>query len=255
MTSLKPESEKLSLWVQCACTTLVALGAAYASYRHGRDFALRFGADAATAAIWPLIVDGLLTTATVELWKPSDGRRWAAWTAFGFGISLSLCANIGSAPRLTVFSIVVAACPPLALLLAVELLNRALKRNRGDIRGPSYKSLDASREPVVQAMEAPCSSVSDAEFSSPVVESAERLMWAYYLEEQAAGRTPTGADLDRVAGTNNYGRRVLRRWRATGRGPGGTMAPPGRAASDQPHRESVAGRGNIDVLESTFTGS
>lgn len=72
---LKPDSEKLSLWVQSACTTLVALGAAYASYRHGRDFALRFGADAATAAIWPLIVDGLLTTATVELWKPSGGLR------------------------------------------------------------------------------------------------------------------------------------------------------------------------------------
>lgn len=53
-----------SLWVQCACTALVALGAAYASYRHGREFALRFGADETTAAIWPLIVDGLLTTAT-----------------------------------------------------------------------------------------------------------------------------------------------------------------------------------------------
>jgi len=49
---------------------------------------------------------------------------------FGFGISLSLCANIGSAPRLTVFSIVVAAYPLLALLLEVELLNRALKRHR-----------------------------------------------------------------------------------------------------------------------------
>ena len=71
MTWSKPDSERLSLWVQCAFTTLVALGAAYASYRHGRDFALRFGADATTAAIWPLIVDGLLTTATVELWKPS----------------------------------------------------------------------------------------------------------------------------------------------------------------------------------------
>jgi hypothetical protein len=70
-------------------------------------------------------------TSTVELWKPSHGHhgggRWAAWTAFGFGISLSLCANIGLAPRL---SVVVAACPPLALLLAVELLNRALKRHR-----------------------------------------------------------------------------------------------------------------------------
>jgi hypothetical protein len=57
--------------VQCTCTALVALGAAYASYRYGREFALRFGADHTTAAIWPLIVDGLLTMATVELWKPA----------------------------------------------------------------------------------------------------------------------------------------------------------------------------------------
>lgn len=79
-----------SLWVQCACTALVALGAAYASYRHGREFALRFGADETTAAIWPLIVDGLLTTATVELWKTGHGgERWKAWLAFVFGIVLS----------------------------------------------------------------------------------------------------------------------------------------------------------------------
>ncbi|GHE88158.1 hypothetical protein GCM10017786_20160 [Amycolatopsis deserti] len=45
----------------------MALGAAYASYRHGLQFALRFGADEATAATWPLIVDGILTTAAVEL--------------------------------------------------------------------------------------------------------------------------------------------------------------------------------------------
>ena len=94
-----------ALWVQCACTALVALGAAYASYRHGRDFAVRFGADHTTAAIWPLIVDGLLTMATVELWKSGQSRaggRWAAWLAFVFGIVLSLCANVAAAPELSV---------------------------------------------------------------------------------------------------------------------------------------------------------
>jgi hypothetical protein len=34
-----------------------------------------------------------------------------------------------------------------------------------------------------------------------------------YVTERSKGRTPTGADLDRIAGTNNYGRRLLRRWR------------------------------------------
>jgi hypothetical protein len=31
-----------------------------ASYRHGQAFASQFGAEPTTAAIWPLIVDGLL---------------------------------------------------------------------------------------------------------------------------------------------------------------------------------------------------
>ncbi|RSM37951.1 DUF2637 domain-containing protein [Amycolatopsis balhimycina DSM 5908] len=223
MTSSKANSETLSLWVQCVCTSLVALGAAYASYRHGRDFALRFGADESTAAIWPLIVDGLLTTATVELWKPSDGRRWIAWTAFGFGISLSLCANIGSAPRLTVFSIVVAACPPLALLLAVELLNRALKRHRRSGRRPDEGPHDRGQNELADRPRSSTGFVeADSELAALCEESAEERMWAYYLEEQSAGRTPTGADLDRVAGTNNYGRRVLRQWRTSGRGPDGS---------------------------------
>lgn len=101
------------MWVQCACTLLVALGAAYASYRHGLAFALRFGADPTTAAVWPLIIDGLLTTATVELWRPGrGGGRWGAWLAFLFGVALSLCANIASAPDQTVFAVAAAACPP-----------------------------------------------------------------------------------------------------------------------------------------------
>ncbi|WP_020500971.1 DUF2637 domain-containing protein [Sciscionella marina] len=131
--SLAPDR---SLHLQCACTLLVAVGAAYVSYRHGREFALRFGADETTATLWPLIVDGLLTMATIELWKTGHRHRatgqWKAWLSFALGIGLSLCANIASAPELNAFSIAVAACPPLALLLSVELLNQALKRRRAD---------------------------------------------------------------------------------------------------------------------------
>ena len=89
-----------ALWLQCASTALVALGAAYASYRHGREFALRSGADETSAMLWPLVVDGLLTVATVELWKTGRGQpdrgQWKAWMAFLFGISLSLCANVAA---------------------------------------------------------------------------------------------------------------------------------------------------------------
>jgi hypothetical protein len=65
--------------------------------------------------------------------RPDDGGHLPVdRLAFLFGVALSLCANIASAPELTVFAVAVAACPPLALLPAVELLNRALKRHRGE---------------------------------------------------------------------------------------------------------------------------
>ncbi|SEF38429.1 Protein of unknown function [Amycolatopsis pretoriensis] len=221
--------DDLALGIQCVCTGLVALGAAFASYRHGFQFALRFGADRTTAAIWPLIVDGLLTIATVELWKSGTGSRWQAWLAFTFGISLSLCANIGSATELNVFGITVAACPPLALLLAVELLNRALKRHRAT---PKPATLDHTAE------------VSPDESSpdEPAEQTAEQRMWAYYEAERRQGRTPSGADLDRNAGTHNYGRRILRKWRSAGRLAGQSQAiESSMPFSPESFREDVGG--------------
>lgn len=224
----RSEGRDHGLWVQCACTLLVALGAAYASYRHGQAFALRFGADATTAAIWPLIVDGLLTTATVELWKPGRAGKWRAWLAFLFGVGLSLCANIASAPELNAFAIAVAACPPLALLLAVELLNRALKRHRAEAIATETKTarseiaepVGGTRDGVAESGSETGRVVSLAAVSPGLgrrAATAERRMWDYYQAQRAQGRTPTGAELDRLAKTNNYGRRVLRRWRAEGR--------------------------------------
>ncbi|MEU0532170.1 DUF2637 domain-containing protein [Amycolatopsis tolypomycina] len=201
----KPSRDGVALGVQCFFTALVALGAAFASYRHGLRFALRFGADETTAWIWPLIVDGLLTIATVELWKSGSGSRWQAWLAFVFGISLSLCANVASAPELSIFGVMVAACPPLALLLAVELLNRALERRRS----PSVPVADVAPDTASDKLS------TDPE--QPVDKSAEQRMWEFYEAECRQGRTPTGADLDRVAGTHNYGRRILRKWRGAGR--------------------------------------
>ncbi len=218
-TTASSISRDCSLWVQCACTALVALGAAYASYRHGLEFALRFGADPTTAAIWPLIVDGLLTMATVELWKTTHGQlaagRWTAWLAFTFGIVLSLCANIASAPELSVFAIAVAACPPLALLLAVELVNRALKRHHVEIASETLSETDKASEPSVETDQIVRLAAVSEPSDPPTEPTAEQRMRAYYMTELSRGRTPTGAELDRIAGTNNYGRRVLRRWRTT----------------------------------------
>ncbi|GAA3551093.1 DUF2637 domain-containing protein [Amycolatopsis ultiminotia] len=215
---------KLALWVQCACTGLVAVGAAYASYRHGREFALRFGADMSTASIWPLLVDGLLTIATVELWKSRRvGRergRWVAWSAFVFGIGLSLLANVGSAPVESPLQVVVAACPPVALLFAVELLNRALKQQSVETCSEIVSERDET-EAALDGGEGETESVDRGVVSDGLggdgALTAEQRMWIHYTEQSSVGRSPSGAELDRVAGTHNYGRRVLRRWRRSGR--------------------------------------
>lgn len=231
--SASPARRDRALWVQCACTALVALGAAFASYRHGREFALRYGADHTTAAIWPLIVDGLLTTATVELWKTGNGHhaggRWAAWLSFVFGICLSLCANVAAAPELSVFAVAVAACPPLALLLAVELLNRALKRHRGETAHETSTETGETHETGDEIATAMRLTVVSDQSRPPTEPTAEQRMWAYYVTERSKGHMPTGAELDRLAGTNNYGRRLLRQWHQQGRiavrtAPGATSA-------------------------------
>jgi hypothetical protein len=49
--------------------------------------------------------------------------------------------------------------------------------------------------------------------------TAEEVMWEHFQGQLAFGRAPSGAELDRVAGTNNYGRAVLARWRRSGRIP------------------------------------
>jgi hypothetical protein len=43
----------LDMWVRRGCALIVAAVAAYASYEHQREFALRGGADPTSAALWP----------------------------------------------------------------------------------------------------------------------------------------------------------------------------------------------------------
>ncbi|GGV30378.1 DUF2637 domain-containing protein [Streptomyces spectabilis] len=116
----------LDSWIRPLCALLVAGVAAYASYVHQRTFALQGGADEVSAALWPLSVDGLLLLATAGLLKsPGTGTRrtrGAMWSAFLLGIAVSLAANTAAAPALAWQPVLVAGWPPVALLLAVELL-------------------------------------------------------------------------------------------------------------------------------------
>lgn len=131
----------LGVWIRRFCALIVAGVAAFASFDHQRAFALRGGADALNAWLWPFSVDGLLVLATVALLKAdsttSRRGRVAAWLSFGLGVAVSLAANVAAAPALEWQPILVAGWPPVALLLAVELLaHRSRPRDDSEITPP-----------------------------------------------------------------------------------------------------------------------
>jgi len=203
------------VWLRRGCALIVAAVAAYGSYEHQRDFALHGGADPTTALLWPLSVDGLLLLATVGLLKsghqPSRRVRLAVWLSFLLGIAVSLAANIAAAPTLAWQPVLVAGWPPVALLLAAELLTHHPRQREQTETEPAAPTEEPDRETE--------HAVAPIEVATSAKPSAEQAMWKHFVREQTRGRTPTGAELDRVAGTNNYGRTVLRRWRNQGRIP------------------------------------
>jgi len=237
----------LEIWVRRVCALVVAAVAAYASYVHQREFALQGGADETSATLWPLSVDGLLLLSTVGLLKPArpaDRRaRAVVWVAFLFGIGVSLAANIAAAPALAWKPVLVAGWPPVALLLSVELLahrsagrEELEKQPREQPAAPAPRAelhvADAGRDKPTPSRrdsrgereKKGGDSRSSTAAQPRAARNAEDVMWEYFQRQLATGRTPSGTELDRAAGTNNYGRAVLRQWRRAGRIP---VAPEG----------------------------
>ncbi|TDV41695.1 DUF2637 domain-containing protein [Actinophytocola oryzae] len=220
-------------WARRTCTLVVAGVAAYASYQHQREYARVGGSDAVGAALWPLSVDGLLVLATVGVLRAerlTRRGRIAVWLSFWLGIAVSLAANISAAPTLTWQPVLVAGWPPVALLLAVELLahgprsrehteNEHAASETGGVASIEVRDGETENESGGETAQVINLAGVSSHHGSAVEPTAQEVMWEHYLREQALGRIPTGAELDRVAGTNNYGRTVLRQWRTDGRIP------------------------------------
>lgn len=215
------------LWSRRLATLAVAGVAAYASYQHQRDFALAGGADLTTARLWPFSVDGLLVLSTAGLLRDthraSRRARIFLWAAFAAGIIVSLAANIATAPSTSWAPVLVAGWPPVALLLAVELLGHRRRRDSRDEQQEPERDADARSETQAEnksrpETNAPTEKVVALAESRLSRHTAEEVMWEHYQRTVSAGLpAPTGAELDAIAHTNNYGRAVLRKWRRRGR--------------------------------------
>jgi hypothetical protein len=127
---------------------VVAGIAAWASYSHMSEVALRVGERADVAYLVPLSVDGLLVVASAAMLDDKRvGRkpRLSARIAFGIGIAASVSANIAHAHP-TVGARIVAAWPAFALLLVVELLARRGRTVEAAI-SPAKSQVSADVEP------------------------------------------------------------------------------------------------------------
>lgn len=117
-----------------ATTGIVAAVAGFASYVHITKVAHQAGEHGSVAAVLPLSIDGLILVGTLAMLEDKrDGRRprLSARIAVGFGVVATLAANIASAQPTTTARLV-AAVPPIAFLIAVEVLSRRGRRILSD---------------------------------------------------------------------------------------------------------------------------
>jgi hypothetical protein len=196
----------------------------------------------------------LLVLASLALLDPAltRARPWVqavVRSAFVAGVVVSLAANVAAAGAWTWAAVLVAGWPPLALLLSAEILihstthdtsmktRHASAGRPGESRSPDHGT--GTGKPVSPGTDTPAAvdSAEPGPVTGPAAGTtnatrstrrgeAQRVMWEHYRRALAAGRTLTGAELDRIAGTRDYGRAVLARWRRTGRIPETTDAEP-----------------------------
>jgi hypothetical protein len=132
---VETEADAVPGWVRWTTTSAVlavALVAAVASYEHMRALAETAG-EGWRAWLLPISVDGLAVAASMTMFVrrraglPAGGL---AWVALLLGLGASLAANVAAAEP-TVQGRLVAAWPPLGLLLAYELLMQQVKTRSG----------------------------------------------------------------------------------------------------------------------------
>jgi uncharacterized protein DUF2637 len=116
-----------------AAVTVVAAVAAVVSFAHMHDLAVEAG-EGWRAWLLPLAVDGLIIAASMTmLVRRRQGKSGGllAWCSLILGITASLAANVAAAAP-TWEGRVVAAWPPIALLLSYELLMQQVRDTGND---------------------------------------------------------------------------------------------------------------------------
>lgn len=131
-------ADRKAVWTAGAGVAVVALTAAVISFSHVRQLAIEAGESELASWLLPISIDGAIAAAVAVILADSRaGRRPAVltWMLLALGLAGSLAANIASAEP-TMVARAVAAWPPVALALGIEVL-AGLARRRDRMPGPA----------------------------------------------------------------------------------------------------------------------
>lgn len=224
-----PATPARGRWIR-PTTALGVFGLAVAAFVLSYDalhaLALASGIRPGLAWIWPLVVDGFIVVASLSVLAANRARSAAyPWALVGTFSALSIGFNIAHAPD-ALTAQAVAAIPPLALMLAFELLMRQIPtvaRSDRTATRPHPAPDPAESAPFVRLPAtmpdldptepgAPTDQAGpDPTSTLPVRDQARQV----FAERLAAGEPVTGAALARALGiSDRYGQRLLAELRA-----------------------------------------
>jgi Protein of unknown function (DUF2637) len=126
----RPTGDQAIRWSTIAAVSVVALVAAFVSYRHALQVVRAHGESGPLAAAYPLTIDGLIYSASMVLLNAARQQTRPhplAYFALGLGIAATVAANVAAGLALGPVGAIVAAWPAVALVVSYELLMLVLR--------------------------------------------------------------------------------------------------------------------------------
>jgi len=188
----------------------LATGSFALSYDALRQLAVANQVPKPLAWIWPLIVDGFIITASLAILHAVQRGRtarypWALLVSFS---GLSVAFNVLHAPP-TAIARLVAAVPPLALVLSFELLMRQLRAQSPAVAhsAPVLESRVAEAQSPTERLETTDSPVDAVTADGSLLQRAREI----HEQHRVDGVKLTGKTLGQLLGVSDgYARRLLR---------------------------------------------
>lgn len=127
-----PTGDQAIRWSTIAAVSVVALVAAFVSYRHALQVVRLHGESGPLALAYPLTMDGLIYSASMVLLNAARQQARPprlAYVALGLGIAATLAANVAAGLAYGPVGATVAAWPAVALVISYELLMLVIRRS------------------------------------------------------------------------------------------------------------------------------